>query len=68
MLLYNIKQNACATEQGSMMIPVCFQCNVKLFLWVCLSDYLQARGYRTVLHDCERHRKMVLYLKTDNTQ
>lgn len=67
MVLCNIKQSACATEQGSVMIPVCFQSNVKLFLWICLSDNLQLPGYRTVLHDGEWHRKMVPYLKTGDT-
>lgn len=51
------------SEQGSVMVPVCFQGNMKLCLWLSLSNTLQSPGCGTVYQDGERHREVILDLR-----
>lgn len=57
-----------APEHSGVKLPVRFQGDVKLCLWFSLSDALQAPGCGTVLQDDERHREVILYLKTQTVR
>lgn len=57
-----------APEQGTALLPVCFQGDVELLLGLGLPEALQAPGRRTVLQDGERHREVILDLKMQNME